>query len=134
MTWFGLWFWPDLAHVLLPDLARDFGLIWPMFLAWFDDLPQSSDSEYRRLVKAKSCEYFYSSKVVPVTTLRDEYKRHIAPFVDEFSKFGMHSNKSGAATKLQAYSRRPIGYTRGEKKPSSKSRYIKHTDDDRLGV
>ena len=99
LAWFGPCLWPDLAHMLLPNSARDFGLIWPLFLAWFDDLPPSSDSEYRRLVKAKSCEYFYSSKVVSVTTLRDEYRRHIAPFVDEFSKFGMHSNKFGAATK-----------------------------------
>ena len=113
MTLFSLWFWPDLAHVLLPNLAHDFGLILPMFLAWFDDLPQSNDSEYRRIVKAKYCEYFYSSKVVSVITLRDKFKSHIEPFVHEFSKFGIHSNKSGAATKLRAYFRRPIGYTRG---------------------
>ena len=65
MTLFSLWFLRDLAHVLLPNLVHDFGLIWPMFLAWFYDLPQSSDFEYRHTVKAKSCEYFIWNHIKP---------------------------------------------------------------------
>ena len=65
MTLFSLWFLRDLAHVLLPNLVHDFGLIWLMFLVWFYDLAQSSDSEYRHIVKAKSCEYFIWNHIKP---------------------------------------------------------------------
>ena len=62
---------------------------------------QSSDTEYlldRRVVKAKSREYFHSSKEVSLTTLRDDFKKHIEPFVNDVFKFGTHNIKSGAAS------------------------------------
>ena len=43
------------------------------------------------MVKGKSREYFHSSKRVSVNTLRYDFKKYIEPFVDDVSKFGMHS-------------------------------------------
>ena len=62
---------------------------------------QSSDTEYLldgRVVKAKSREYFNSSKEVSLTTLRDDFKKDIEPFVNDVFKFGTHNIKSGAAS------------------------------------
>ena len=41
-----------------------------------------------------------------MTTLRHDFKKHIEPFVEEVSKFGMHSIKSGTAFN-PAYGRIP---------------------------
>ena len=35
---------------------------------------------------------------VSVSTLREEFKKHIRPFVSDISKYGTHSMKSGAAS------------------------------------
>ena len=35
---------------------------------------------------------------VSVSTLREEFKKHIKPFVSDISKYGTHSMKSGAAS------------------------------------
>ena len=62
---------------------------------------QSSDTQYlldRRVVEAKSREYFHSSKEVSLTTQRDDFKKHIEPFVNDVFKFGTHNIKSGAAS------------------------------------
>ena len=67
------------------------------------------------MVKGKSREYFHSSKRVSVNTLKYDFKKYIEPFVDDVSKFGMHSIKSGAAFN-SAY-RWPIGYTHGMEAP-----------------
>ena len=63
-------------------------------------LPQSSSAFplVRRIVKAKSKEYFHSSLGVSVSTLREEFKKHIKPFVSDIFKYGAHSMKSGAAS------------------------------------
>ena len=52
----------------------------------------------RRIVKAKSKEHFHSSLGVSIYTLREEFKKHIEPFVRDVSKYGTHSMKSGAAS------------------------------------
>ena len=82
------------------------------------------------MVEAKSRKYFHSSKYVSVTTLRGDFKKHLEPFVDDVSKFGMHSIKSGAASN-PANGRIPgdlLDIHAGWKCPSSKSRCIKHTE------
>ena len=63
-------------------------------------LPQSSSAFplVRRIVKARSKEYFHCSLGVSVSTLREEFKKHIRPFVSDISKYGTHSIKSGAAS------------------------------------
>ena len=63
-------------------------------------LPQSSSAFplVRRIVKARSNEYFHSSLGVSVSTLREEFKKHIKPFVSDISRYSTHSMKSGAAS------------------------------------
>ena len=63
-------------------------------------LPQSSSAFplVRRIVKARSKEYFHSSLGVSVSTLREEFKKHIKSFVSDISKYGTHSINSGAAS------------------------------------
>ena len=62
-------------------------------------LPQSSSAFLvRRIVKAKSKKCFHCSLGVSVSTLREEFKKHIKPFVSDISKYGTHSMKSGAAS------------------------------------
>ena len=73
---------------------------------------------------------------VSVSTLRKEFKKFIEPFVDDISKYGMHSMRSGAASN-PACRRIPgdLFYMHaGWRCPSSKNRYIKHTVKDRLTV
>ena len=93
-------------------------------------LPQSSKSFplVRRIVKSKAREYFHVGKGVPVSTLRGEFKKFIEPFVDDISKYGMHSMRSGAASN-PACRRIPedlLNMYAGWRCPSSKNRYIKH--------
>ena len=90
----------------------------------------------RRIVKSKSGEYFHASKGVSISTLRDEFKKYIQPFVDDVSKYGTHSMRSGAASN-PACRRLPgdlLDMHAGWRCPSSKNRYIKHTIEDRLRV
>ena len=52
----------------------------------------------RRIVKSKSGEYFHASKGVSFSTLREEFKKYIQPFVDDVSKYGTHNIRSGVAS------------------------------------
>ena len=52
----------------------------------------------RRIIKSSSKECFHSCKGVSYSTLREEFKRHIALFVEDSSIYGTHSIKSGAAS------------------------------------
>ena len=63
-------------------------------------LPQSSSAFplVRRIVKARSKEYFHSSLGVSVSTIREEFKKRIKPFVSDISKYNTHSMKSGATS------------------------------------
>ena len=71
-----------------------------------------------------------------MSTLRKEFKKFIEPFVDDISKYGMHSMRSGAASN-PACRRIPgnlLDMQAGWRCPSSKNRHIKHTGKDRLTV
>ena len=57
-----------------------------------------SNPSFRRIVKSKSGEYFHASKGVSISTLREEFKKYIQPFVDDVSMYGTHSIRSGAAS------------------------------------
>ena len=102
-------------------------------------LPQSSPSScplVRRIIKSKSREYFHANIGVCSSTLREEFKKFIEPFVDDVSKYGTHSMRSGAASN-PACRRIPgdlLDMHVGWRCPSSKNRYIKHTIKDRLSV
>ena len=101
-------------------------------------LPQSSSAVQvvRRIVKVKSKEYFHSTLGVSVSTLREECKKHIKPFVSDISKYGTHSMKSGAASNPAC--RKTAGDLlvthAGWRCESTKHRYIKHGLNERLAV
>ena len=101
-------------------------------------LPQSSPSRLlvRRIIKSKSREYFHVSIGVCSSTRREEFKKFIEPFVDDVSKYGTHSMRSGAASN-PACRRIPgdlLDMHAGWRCPSSKNRNIKHTIKDCLSV
>ena len=102
-------------------------------------LPLSSESSsplVRRIVKSKSKEHFHVSKGVSYTTLREEFRKNVKPFVDDIAWYGTHSIKSGAASN-PAYgniSADLLDMHAGWKCASSKNRYIKLTVNDRLKV
>ena len=49
-------------------------------------------------MKSKAGECFHASRGVSVSTLRQEFKRFVEPFVDDIFKYSMHSMRSGAAS------------------------------------
>ncbi|CAH3115652.1 unnamed protein product [Porites lobata] len=101
-------------------------------------LPQSSSALplVRRIVKAKSKEYFHCSLGVSVSTLREEFKKHIRPFVSDISKYGTHSMKSGAASNpaCRKIAGDLLDIHAGWRCESTKHRYIKHDLSERLAV
>ncbi|XP_068734134.1 integrase/recombinase xerD homolog [Montipora capricornis] len=101
-------------------------------------LPRSSKSFpiVRRIVKSKAGECFHASRGVSVSTLRKEFKKFIEPFVDDISKYSMHSMRSGAASNpaCRLVPGDLLDMNAGWRCPSSKNRYIKHTVKDRLTV
>ena len=101
-------------------------------------LPQSSSALplIRRIVKAKSKEHFHSSLGVSVSTLREEFKKHIKPFVSDIFKYGTHSMKSGAASNpaCRKIAGDLLDIHAGWRCESTKHRYIKHGLNERLAV
>ena len=102
-------------------------------------LPLSSESSsplVRRIVKSKSKEYFHVSKGISYTTLREEFRKYVTPFVDDIARYGTHSIKSGAASNpsCRNVSADLLDMHAGWKCANSKNRYIKHTVNDRLKV
>ena len=66
-------------------------------------LPSSSESSaplVRRIAKSKSKEYFHATKGVSYTTLSEEFRKYVRPFVNDIANYGTHSIKSGAASNL----------------------------------
>ena len=64
-------------------------------------LPLSTESSYPlvgRIVKSKIKEYFHATKGVSYTTLREELRKYVKPFVDDIASYDTHSIKSGAAS------------------------------------
>ena len=93
-------------------------------------LPQSYSAfpSVRKIVKAKSKESFQCSLAVSVSTLREEVKKHIKPFVSDISKYGTHSMKSGAASNpaCRKIAGDLLDTHAGWRCESTKHRYIKH--------
>ena len=90
----------------------------------------------RRIVKARSKEYFHSSLGVSVSTLREEFKKHIKPFVSDISRYSTHSMKSGAASNpaCRKIAGDLLDIHAGWRCESTKHRYIKHGLSERLAV
>ena len=53
----------------------------------------------RRILRSKSNEYFRRSKGVVYSTIRNEFKKDVKPFVEDIDIFCTHSMRSGSATK-----------------------------------
>ena len=73
---------------------------------------------------------------VSVSTLREEFKKHIKPFVSDISKYGTHSMKSGAASNpaCRKIAGDLLDIHAGWRCESTKHRYIKHGLSERLAV
>lgn len=102
-------------------------------------LPLSSESSsplVRRIVKSKSKEYFHVSKGISYTTLREEFRKYVKPFVNDIARYGTHSIKSGAASNpvCKNISADLLDMHAGWKCATSKHRYIKRSVNDRLKV
>ena len=90
----------------------------------------------RCIVKSKSKEYFHASLGISSSRIREEFKSHIKPFVEDLEKFSMHSLKSGAASNpgCRLLDGSLIDRHAGWRCTSSKHRYVKYSDEDLLGV
>ena len=66
---------------------------------------------------------------VSISTLREEFKKYIQPFVDDVSKYGTYSVRSGATSNpaCRRITCDLLDMHAGWKRPSSKNRYVKHT-------
>ena len=71
-----------------------------------------------------------------VSHLRKEFRKFIEPFVDDISKYSMHSMRSGAASNpaCRSIPGDLLDMHSGSRCPSSKNRYIMHNVKDRLTV
>ena len=64
-------------------------------------LPDEKDTPLpviRRIINKKKSKEFHRSKGISYFTLTQEFRMHLSPFVDDVSKFGLHSFKSGGAS------------------------------------
>ena len=52
----------------------------------------------RRIVQKKERKRFHHSHGISYSTLRQEFREHLGPFVVDIKKFGLHSIKSGIAS------------------------------------
>ena len=78
----------------------------------------------------------HATNGVSYTTLREECRKYLKPFVDDFASYGTHSIKVGAASNpaCNSISADLLDMHAGWKCAISKNRYIKHTVSDRLKV
>lgn len=101
--------------------------------------PQDSDANapfVRRIIKSKSCERFHATKGVSYTTIRGEFRKFLAPFVNNVNQFGTHSIKSGAASNsgCRNIDGDILDKHAGWRCAASKKRYIKYTEEQLLSV
>ena len=93
-------------------------------------LPQSHSPLplVRRIVKCKSKEYFHES----FSTIRDDLRSFLRPFVVDVGLFGLHSIKSGAASDpaCRFLGNDLIDRHAGWRNSASKYRYIKYSTQD----
>ena len=64
-------------------------------------LSDEKDSPFpviRRTISKRKRKEFHRSKGISYSTLRQEFRMHLSPFVGDISKFGLYSIKSGGAS------------------------------------
>ena len=96
----------------------------------------ASSSLVRRIIKSKYNERFHESKGVSYTTIREEFRKFVSPYVEDINLYGTHSIKSGAASNpgCRKITGELLDKHAGWKCPSSKFHYIKYTKNDLLEV
>ena len=90
----------------------------------------------RRIVKTKSNERFHPTYGISITRIREEFKSHVKPFVDDISRYSLHSIKSGAASNAgcRLLNSDLLDRHAGWRCQTSKNRYIKFSSNDLLEV
>ncbi|KXJ10028.1 Integrase/recombinase xerD-like [Exaiptasia diaphana] len=80
----------------------------------------------RRIIKTKRTERYHDTRGVSYTTIREEFRKLISPFVTNINNYGAHSIKSGAASNPGCRSIKGdlLDKHAGWRCPSSKFRYI----------
>ena len=67
-------------------------------LALLKDSKESCFPVIRRIVRNRYGSYFHKSLGVSCSTVRDEFKKYLSPFVENVDDFCLHSLKSGGAS------------------------------------
>ena len=90
------------------------------------------DFQIRRIINKKKSKEFHRLKGISYSTLRQEFRMHLSRFVDDISKFGLDSIKSGGASNpgLQNVDRDLLDRHAEWRNPTSKRRYIKLSAED----
>ena len=102
-------------------------------------LPDAKDSCFtvlRRIVSTKKGSYFHKSLGISYTTIRDEFRKYLSPFVENVNDYSLHSLKSGGASNDGYKLIDPELKDRhaGWKNPCSKRRYIERSQAGMLSV
>ena len=102
-------------------------------------LPDEKGSPFpvlRRIVQKKERKRFHHSHGISYSTLRQEFREHLGPFVVDIKKFGLHSIKSGGASNpaLRRVDSELLDRHVGWKSSKTKHRYVKYRANDILKV
>ena len=121
--------------LLLPDLVRfraRFQSLRGFLLCW----QVLKILVLRRIVRTKNGAYFHKSFGISYSTIRDEFKKYISPFVNDLSDYCLHSLKSGGASNDGYKLCDPELKDRhaGWKNPCTKKRYIKRSHTELLEI
>ena len=97
---------------------------------------ESCSPVLRRIVPTKNGAYFHKSLGISYSTIRDEFKKYISPFVNDPGDYCLHSLKSGGASNDGYKLSDPELKDRhaGWKNPCTKRRYTKRSHADMLEV
>lgn len=97
---------------------------------------ESCSPVLRRIVRTKNGAYFHKSLGISYSTIRDEFKKYVSPFVNDPSDYCLHSLKSGGASNDGYKLSDPELKDRhaGWKNPCTKRRYTKRSHSEMLEV
>ena len=62
------------------------------------DAKHSCFTVLRGIVSTKKDSYFHKSLGISYTTIRDEFRKYLSPFVENVDDYRLHSLKSGGAS------------------------------------
>ena len=105
-------------------------------LALLADSKESDLPVLRRIVSTKNGSYFHKTHGISYSTIRDDFKKYLSPFVENVDHYCLHSLKSGGASNEGYKLSDPELKDRhaGWKNPCTKRRYIKRSHAEMLEV